>query len=134
MLKSELRCVRERRYFSESARKSIVEEIDNGLSKAEAGRKYEVSESSIYKWVGKYSRHYQLSLVKVVEHASESNKILKLEAELQHTYALLGRVKAESLLLQTIIEKADEALQTDLKKSFGTSPWPVSTPKKSNSK
>lgn len=109
---------RERRYFSEAARKSIVEEIDNGLGKAEASRKYEVSEGSIYKWVAKYSKHYRSLLVKVVEHASDSNKVKKLEAELQQTYALLGRAKAECLLLETIIEKADEAQGIDLKKSF----------------
>jgi hypothetical protein len=35
-------------------------------------------------------------------------------------YALLGRSKAENLLLQTVIEKADEALGTDLKKNLDT--------------
>jgi len=30
---------RERRYFSEEVRKAIIEEIDKGLSKAEASRK-----------------------------------------------------------------------------------------------
>ena len=118
VLKSDVPIKKERRYFAESVRKSIVDEIDKGLSKAEAARKYEISETTIYKWVAKYSRHYQRLLVKVVEDASQSNKVRQLEAELERTYALLGRVKAESLLLQTIIEKADEAWKTDLKRLF----------------
>lgn len=133
MSKSGVSVQRERRYFSESARRFIVEEIDNGLSKAEAARKYEVSQGSIYKWVCKYSKRYESMLVKVVEHASESNKVKKLEAELEQAYAMLGRVKAESMLLQKIIEKADEAYETDLKKSFDTKLFPSSTTKKPKS-
>jgi transposase len=121
---------RERRYFSEAARRFIVEEIDNGLSKAEAARKYEVSQGSIYVWVAKYSKRYKSTLVKVVEHASESNKVKKLEQELEQAYALLGRVKAESMFLQKIIEKADEEYNTDLKKSFDDQSLQRSTTKK----
>ena len=130
MLKSGVSVQRERRYFSEAARRFIVDEIDNGLSKAEAARKYEVSQGAIYKWISKYSKRYQATLVKVVEHVSESNKVKKLEAELEQAYALLGRVKAESMFLQKIIEKADEAYDTDLKKNFDGQPLPGFTSKK----
>ena len=133
MLKSGVSVQRERRYFSEAARRSIVDEIDNGLSKAEAARKYEVSQGAIYKWITKYSKRYRATLVKVVEHASESNKVKKLEAELEQAYAMLGRVKAESMLFQKILEKADETLDTDLKKSFDAKHLPSSTTKKTRS-
>jgi hypothetical protein len=119
-LKSENPLSRERRYFSESVRKLIIEEIDLGLSKAAAARKYKVSQASIYKWYAMYSKHYQASIVTVVEHVSDSIKVKQLEAELERMYALLGRSKAENLLLQTVIEKADEALGTDLKKNLDT--------------
>jgi hypothetical protein len=119
-LKSENSLSRERRYFSESVRKLIVEEIDQGLSKAEAARKYKVSHASIYKWYARYSKRYQASIVTVVEHVSDSVKVKQLEAELERMYALLGRSKAENLLLHTVIEKADEALGTDLKKNLDT--------------
>jgi transposase-like protein len=111
---------RDRRYFSESARKAIVEEIDNGLSKSEAARKYGVSPTSIYNWLALYSKHYKTALVTVVEHASDSNKVKRLEAELEQVYALLGRSKAENLLLNKVIEKADESLGTELKKNLDT--------------
>jgi transposase-like protein len=126
-LKSEDIPTRERRYFSESARRLIVQEIDDGLSKAEAGRKYQVSPASIYKWYVRYSTHYKALLVTVVEHVSDSIRVKKLEAELEQTYAILGRAKAENMLLHKVIEKADEAMGTDLKKNFDTPPLPNST-------
>jgi transposase-like protein len=118
---------RERRYFSESARRMIVEEIDAGLSKAEASRKYAVSHSSIYKWYTLYSKHYKASLVTVVEHLSDSNRVKKLEAELEQAYAILGRAKAENTLLHKVIEHADEALGMDIKKNFDIQPLSRST-------
>jgi len=57
-----------------------------------------------------------------------------LEAELEQTYALLGRLKAETLLLEKIIEKADEANGTELKKSFDAQHSQHFTSKKKKSK
>ncbi len=132
--KEEVLLRRERRYFSESVRRLIVEEIDNGLSKAEAERKYMVSHATIFKWYAKYSKCYQATFKTVVEHESDSIKVKKLEAELESVYAILGRSKAENLLLQTVIEKANEAMGTDLKKNFGTSPLPSFSTKKTTLK
>lgn len=121
-LESEVIATRERRYFSESVRKLIVQEIDDGLSKAEAGRKYKVSQAAIYKWYVKYSLHYKTALVTVVEHLSDSVRVKKLEEELEQTYALLGRAKAENMLLHKVIDKADEVMGMDIKKNFDTPP------------
>lgn len=125
---------RERRYFSVAARQAIVQEIDKGLSKAEAGRRYEVSLSAIYKWLHKYSKKYEPCLVKVVEHASEGSKIKQLEAELEKTYGLLGRAKAELMYLEQIIERANEELGCDLKKNTATPHYSTSTAKKKEDK
>ena len=128
-LKDAVVVARERRYFSESARRLIVQEIDDGLSKAEAGRKYSVSHAAIYKWYALYSPHYKAVLVTVVEHVSDSIRVKKLEAELEQTYAILGRAKAENMLLHKVIEKADEAMGTDIKKNFDAPLLPNSSTK-----
>jgi len=125
---------RERRYFSVSARQAVVQEIDKGLSKAEAGRRYEISQATIYKWLQKYSKKYEPCLVKVVEHASEGSKVKHLEAELEKTYALLGRAKAELMFLEQIIEQANEELGCDLKKNTATLPYSTSTAKEKKNK
>lgn len=124
---------KEKRYFSEEARKAIVLEIDNGLSKAEASRKYKVTESSVYKWVRKYSPKYTASLVTVVEHQSDSVKNKALEAELAKAYESLGRTQTENMLLQKIIELASEHFEIDLKKTFEKKHLPVSTKTKKTS-
>lgn len=123
-------CRREQRYFSEAARRAIVEEIEKGLSKAEAARRYEVSVSIIYVWIAKYSKFYRPKLRQVVEHESDSLKLKKLEDELERTYALLGREKARGLYLETVIEQADAALGMDLKKNFDAPRLRVCVPKK----
>jgi len=64
----------EKRFFSEAARKAIISEVDDGLSIAEASRKYEVSKTSIHNWRIKYSKTYLSPLKKVVEHQSDSQR------------------------------------------------------------
>ncbi len=71
---------RERLYFSESARHSILEEIEQGLSKAEAGRRYRFAQSSIYKWIALNSKHYGRKLRQVVE---QENDCIRLKKRLE---------------------------------------------------
>jgi transposase-like protein len=107
-----------RRYFKESARRQIVKEIESGLSKAEAARKYEVSQTTIFKWYSKYSVLYEKSLVMVVEHASDSDKVKRLERELEQTYASLGRKDIELKYLEALLVEAGAHFGVDLKKNF----------------
>ena len=117
------------RYFSETARKAIVTEIDEGLSKAEASRKYEVSQTTIYSWLRKYSKHYKATLKVRVEHESDSEKNKVLKTELSKAYEALGRSQAENLLLQKILELASEHFDMDLKKNFEDQHLPITTKK-----
>ena len=119
-----------RRYFAIEVRKAIVQEIDEGLSKSEASRKYDVSLTSLYKWLAVYSTKYKKELVTVVEHTSNTNKVSKLEAELQEAYALLGRTQAEVMYLQKLIDTASDDLGLDLKKNSGIKPSSISEPVK----
>lgn len=118
---------KETRYFSEDARRAIVEEIDNGLGKTEASRKYKVSQTAIYKWIKRYSDKYAPPLKKVVEHQSDSQKNKLLNTELSQAYEALGRSQAENMLLQKVIELANEHFDTDLKKTFENKHLPIST-------
>ena len=114
---------KETRYFSEEARIAIVQEIDEeNLSKAEAARKYSVSQTAIYRWIRIYSPHYRVPLVKVVEHESDSQKNKKLAAELAQAYESLGRLQTEHMLLEKIVDLASNELGIDLKKNFESRP------------
>jgi transposase len=111
---------RERRYFSESARRLIVEEIDQGLGKAEAARKHNVSLTSLYKWIALYSKSYQKSLKTVVEHQSDSERAKRLESELKEAYENLGRERSKSMYYEELIRIAESELGIDLKKNLDT--------------
>jgi transposase len=111
---------REKRYFTESAQREVVAEIDKGLGKSEAARRYQVSEATIYNWVRKHSKTYQKSVVMVVESASARSRVHELEAQLEAAYALLGRASAENLVLSAVIAEASEDLHIDLKKNIET--------------
>lgn len=125
---------KEERYFSEAARKAIVQEIDNGLSKAEASRKYKVSQNSVYKWYRIYSDNYRAPLVTVVEHESDSQRNKVLEVEISKAYESLGRTQTENMLLHKIIELASEHFEIDLKKTFEKQHLPISIKTKKKTK
>lgn len=112
---------KEQRYFSEQARITIVELIDNGeFTVAEITRRYQVSPNAVYKWIKKYSPYYQPPLRKVVEGKSEYKRRKELEEELSRTYELLGQSQAKAMLLEKVLELASAHYQKDLKKTFGS--------------
>lgn len=113
---------KEQRFFSEAARKAIIAEVDDGLSIAEAARKYEVSQRSICTWRLKYSATYLAPIRKVVEHQSDSQQNKLLQAELAEVYQLLGQTQAKNVLLEKVIELANQEYSTDLKKTFVSQP------------
>lgn len=110
---------REIRHFSEDVRKQIVKEIEKGLSKAEAARKYGVSQTSIYKWIRQYSMNYRPGLIKVVEHESQSNKVKDLQADLTQANATIGKLYLKLAYWEELVKRAEEDLGIDLKKSIG---------------
>ncbi|PHN00573.1 transposase, partial [Flavilitoribacter nigricans] len=84
--------LRERRYFSEDFRRSRVKEYDEGqTSVSEICRVYGVTKSAVYKWIKKYSPHYQRSITKVVEEKSETQKRLALEQKIKELEQFIGR-------------------------------------------
>lgn len=115
---SSSRIPREKRYFSEDARKQVVSEIEKGVhTVSEASRVYQVSAKSIYKWLEKYSVHYQKSIIQVVELESEYHKRKALEEELKTYKMLLGSKQVEIEYLKAMIDAAEEEYRIDIKKN-----------------
>lgn len=124
---------KERRYFSESFRKARVREYEEGKSSvAEICRCYEVSETSVYKWIHKYSAHYQKAIVKVVEPKSETKKRLALEARVAELERLLGQKEAELVYLRKLQQLAEDRYGIDWKKTSASLPsnGSINTPNK----
>jgi len=120
---SDGRSPRERRYFSESFRKARVREYENGeTTVAEICRCYQVTNAAVYKWIRKYSAHYQREIVKVVEPKSETRKRLALEERVAELERLLGRKEAEVAYLKKLQELAEAHYGIDFKKNSPSQP------------
>ena len=119
MSQEKVEAVRERRYFSETMRKFILKEIEEGIySSAEASRVYKVSKVSLYKWRLRYSLNYQKGIVKVVELESESVKRKDLERQLSQVHRLTGEQAVELAFYKKLLELISNHYEFDFKKNI----------------
>lgn len=110
---------REQRYFSEDFRRARVKEFEEGqTSVSEICRAYHVSTTAVYKWIRKYSAHYQKSIVKVVEEKSESQKRLALEKKVQELERFIGQQQVQIKYYEKLLEIAQEHYNVDFEKNF----------------
>ena len=111
----------QRRVFSLEIRKQTVQDIEKGrCTISEAMRELQVSSTSIYKWIEKYSRYSQKNQLLIVENKSESYRSKELEKQVKELEAALGRKQLEIDFLNKLIEQAGSEYKTDLKKNFST--------------
>jgi transposase-like protein len=117
----ESRIRRHNRYFSEEFRKKKVEEIERGLASiAEISREYEVSRTSIYRWIYAYSMHRKRQVRQVVESKSDTRKIKELQKRIKELERMLGQKQFEVEFKETMINLAEERFGIDIKKKFGS--------------
>lgn len=113
--------LRQRRVFSDSLKKKVVKDIENGKAGISAVcREYQVSDTSVYRWLAKYSRHLQSSTKLVLQMDSEAYKTKELEKHIAELEAALGRKQLEVDFLNRLIIQGKEELGVDLKKKFST--------------
>jgi transposase len=119
------------RVFSESIKRQIVGDIERcKCTVIQASRELNVSSTSVYKWIRKYSRHLIKSRVMVVEDQSESYRSKELEKRIKDLEAALGRKQLEIDFLNKVIELANEEYQVDIKKNLPKTPLSGSGSKK----
>ena len=116
-----------KRHFSEEIRRRSVSDIESGkASVKQVSLELLVSETSIYRWIYKYSRYLKKNIVMVVEDKSESYRSKELEKRLKEAEAALGRKQMEIDFLNKLIEFADEEYHIDIKKNLSKGPSPGS--------
>lgn len=115
---------RERRYFSEDFRRARVKEYEEGqVTVSEICRAHGVSNTSVYKWIHKYSAHYQKSIVKIVEEKSESKKRLALEQKVSELEQFIGQQQVQISYYQKLLELAKEQYNVDFEKNSEGKSW-----------
>ena len=109
------------RYFSESFRQAKVKEIERNLTTvASVSREYEVSRSSVYKWIYKYSFFRKRQIRQIIEPMSDTNKIKELQAKIRELERLVGQKQIQLEFKEKMIEIAEEMYHIDIKKKLGS--------------
>lgn len=106
------------RIFSRIFKEEKVKEIESGqIRVCDFCRLYEVSSTSVYRWLNEYGIKHKKGVRMVVELESESFKRKELEEKVKELEHLLGKKQIEIEYLNMVIEAGSELLGEDLKKS-----------------
>lgn len=109
-----------RRTFSEELKRKIVKELESGKVRiSELCRAYDISDTSIYNWVKKYSPYNQRGEQIVVESKSETLRVLELSKKTSELERLIGQKQITIEYLEKVISLANKELGVDLKKNSG---------------
>lgn len=113
--------LRQHRIFSVSLRKEIVGLVESGkLSVAAASREYQVSDTSIYNWIHRYSTYNKKGAVLVVDHESQSSKLAQMQQRIAELEQAVGHKQMKIDFYEKFIELASEEVGQDLKKKYGS--------------
>lgn len=114
---------RRRRNFSEEFKRKKVQEIEQKTTTiAEVIREYEVSESSVRRWLDKYSSKHKKQVRVIVESESDTRKIIEYKARIAELERIIGQKQVLLDFKDKLIELAEEEYGIDIKKKLEKKP------------
>lgn len=114
---------RQRRTFSEEFKLKKVQEIEQKITTiAEVTREYEVSASSVRKWLNKYSSKYKRQGKIIIESESDTRKIIEYKARIAELERIIGQKQVLLDFKDKLIELAEEEYGIDIKKKLEKKP------------
>jgi transposase len=126
---------RQIRYFSEDFKRKKVSEIEKNLIGVSAlCREYQVTRSSVYKWIYKYSIMRKKGVKQVIEAKSDSQKIAALRAQVKELERIIGEKQVKLDFQEKMIEIAESEYKVDIKKKFSGKPSSGTGPKGKSTK
>jgi transposase len=112
--------IRQMRYFSVEFKKQKVREIEGKLCKVrDICREYEVSRTSVSKWLYKYSVMRKKGIKQVIESESDTKKIQYLREQVRELERIIGQKQLLIDFQAKAIEIAEAKYKIDIKKKFG---------------
>jgi len=115
---------RQNRYFSDGFKRKKVSEIDrNIITIAEISREYQVSRTSVRKWILKYSDMRKKGIKQVIEAKSDTRKIQQLKQQIKELEQVIGQKQLLIDFQQKVMELAEDEYGVDIKKKFGKKPY-----------
>ncbi len=115
--------IREQRVFSESLKKQIVRDlVAKRISLQQVVLEHQVSRTSVYRWLYRYSPVHERKRTLVVQMESEEQKNYELQQRLAALERIVGQKQLEIDFLNKLLEIGSKELGFDLKKSFSSPP------------
>lgn len=110
---------RRQRHFSVNFKIQKVREIESGSTRvSEICKQYEVSDTSIYKWINKYGSMKDKPEKLIVESNSDTKELLELKKKVAELERIIGQKQILLDFKDKMIELAEEAYGVDIKKKF----------------
>ena len=119
--KKNQRAIGKVRYFSKEFKTQKVREIEQNIIKiSDLCRLYNVSRTSVYKWMYKYSDNLKKGVKQVIEMESETMKSKHQQIRIAELERILGQKQLEIDYLSKVIEEFSTEIGEDIKKKFDT--------------
>lgn len=109
------------RYFSEDFKRQKVKELERNLvTVSELCKEYEISRTSVYTWIYKYSNMVKKGVKQVVERKSDTKKISELKERIRELEQIIGQKQLMIDFQDKMIEIAEQTYDVDIKKKLGS--------------
>lgn len=110
---------RRTRNFSENFKKEKVREMELGLTRpSELKKAYELSYTSIYRWLAKFGSMKDKKERLVVENQSDTAQLLELKKRVAELERVVGQKQLLIDFQQKMIDLAEEEYGVDIKKKL----------------
>jgi transposase len=111
------------RHFSEEFRRQKVKEITEKTIKIkDLCALYDISRTTVYKWIYLYSPHHERGTKQVIEMESEATKTKYFQQRVAELERVVGLKQMEIDYLNVLITEGSKALGVDFKKKFAPKP------------
>jgi len=114
---------RRRRHFSDSFKIEKVRELETGQTKiSELCKQYEVSYTTVYRWLNKFGTMKEKNEKLIVETNSDTRQLLELKKKVAELERIIGQKQILIDFKDKMIELSEEIYGVDIKKKFSTQP------------
>lgn len=115
------RLERQNRYFSEEFKRQKIHDLERNLiTMAELCKEYQVSRTSVYRWIYQYSKNRKKQERQIVEKKSDTRKIKELQDRIKELERIIGQKQIMIDFQEKLIEIAEEKHQIEIKKKTGS--------------
>ena len=108
--------------YSSAFKQKIVSEIESGkLTVHQARKVYDITGiGTIENWIVKLGKNHLLNKVVRIQMRDEKDKIKELERQKRQLESALAQTHIKIVVLESVIDCAEEELNVDIKKKFGS--------------